>query len=103
MSEVLNFNFVLNQNEEVFNVKLERTNVGLTTSYKIKLLVLYIYIYIYEYEVVRFCAVFLSYNRTLYCTMQYNSLPLVVVVCNYCILQAVLFGLGAVIQFDEHS
>ena len=56
MSEV----FIFNQNKEVFNVKLEHVNVGLTISYKIKLLVLYIYIYIYEYEVVRFCTVFLS-------------------------------------------
>ena len=43
MSEV----FIFNQNKEVFNVKLEHVNVGLTTSYKIKLLVLYIYIYMY--------------------------------------------------------
>ena len=46
MSEVLNFDFVYNKNEEVFKVKLECTNVGLTTSCKIKLLILYIYIYI---------------------------------------------------------
>ena len=56
MSEVLNFDFVFNQNGEVFNVKLKRTNAGLTTSYKIKLLILYIY----GYGVVLFCAIFLS-------------------------------------------
>ena len=46
MSEVWNFDFVYNKNEEVFKVKMECTNVGLTTSCKIKLLILYIYIYI---------------------------------------------------------
>ena len=39
MSEVLNFDCVFDQNEEVFNVKLEHTNARLTTSYKIKLLI----------------------------------------------------------------
>ena len=46
MSEVLNFDFVFNQNGEVFNMKLKRTNAGLTTSYKIKLLILYIYLWV---------------------------------------------------------
>ena len=44
MSEVLNFDFVFNQNRVVFNMKLKRTNAGLTTSYKIKLLILYIWV-----------------------------------------------------------
>ena len=39
VSEILNFDFVFDQNEEVFNMKLEHTNTGLTTSYKIKLLI----------------------------------------------------------------
>ena len=51
-----NFDFVFNQNKEVFNVKLERTNARFTTLYKIKLLILHIY----EYRGVRFCAIFLS-------------------------------------------
>ena len=62
MSEVLNFDFVYNKNEEVFKVKMECTNVGLTTSCKIKL-------YIYIYIGMEWCnSVQFFYHKTAHCT-----------------------------------
>ena len=70
MIEILNFDFVFNQNEEVFNMKLECTNGRFTTSYKIKLLILYIYIYM-STEGCDF--VQYSYHKTAHCTTQYDA------------------------------
>ena len=65
--------FIFNQNKEVFNVKLEHVNVGLTISYKIKLLVLYIYIYIYMS--MKWCDfVQFSYHKTAHSTARCGTI-----------------------------
>ena len=56
--------FIFNQNKQVFNVKLEHVNVGLTISYKIKLLVLYIYIYIWVRSGAILCSFFIIQSHT---------------------------------------
>ena len=82
---------MFNQNKAVFNMKLDSTNFRLTTSYNI----IYIYIYIVILCGFLIIKLYIASHSVVWFIATCGVVPY-----GYSILQVVLVGLGAIMQFE---